>query len=102
MSDIPVLKESLIDKIERSLIEMVNLKTTTIVGTEQKGRAISTTRDIFQGDIKTIIHDDFIADESLKPIFDFHREREDMSVEIIDGNIKALKSLLELAKDLTA
>ncbi|MDH5258123.1 MAG: hypothetical protein OEX07_08935 [Gammaproteobacteria bacterium] len=102
---------SFINKLEESLTELVCLNIVTAVGPVSCAKngnditvkapdgikCISSTINVLDGDIDTLIHDDFTS-EKLKAVLDFHLEREKKGHEIITGNIKALVQLLELAK----
>ena len=88
------------DKVKESFDKLVKLEIKTAIGTEQNNRAIKTTIDLLQGDISTIIHDDFITKPELEPIYKFHLEREAQGIERVKGNIEAVKSALSLAKEL--
>jgi len=105
--------KSFIDKLEQSLTDLVSLNIVTAVGpvscvkiddkinvkipSSDGSKCISSTINLLDGDIDTLIHDDFMSDK-LRPVLDFHLEREKKGHEIIKGNINALKELLDLAK----
>lgn len=101
MAEIPTLKKSFEDKVSEKIEEIVTLKITTIVGTEEKGKKIQTTIDMIQGDIKTVIDEDFLKDDTLKPIYNFHSQREKQGTHIVKENISAIKEVISLADMLT-
>jgi len=108
--------KSFIDLLEQKLTDLVSLNIITAVGpvsctkigdkitvkipASDGSKCISSTINLLDGDIDTLIHDDFMS-EKLKPVLDFHLEREKKGHEIIKGNINALKELLDLAKSFT-
>lgn len=68
---------------------------TKIVGGEGTTKVIWTTINLAQGDITTVIDPEFQGDSG-KEIREFHKSRETQGLEIIRGNISALKELVSL------
>ncbi len=62
---------------------------------EGEVKQILTQVDLLGGDITTLLSDDFL-EAPYSQIRDFHAEREKHGHEIIEGNIKALKELMDL------
>jgi hypothetical protein len=96
--------KDLIDDISDKLDELKTLDIRTVVGDwdldkhKPKGDAkiIISRIDLLDGDITTAFGEEFL-DPPLDKIREYHAEREKKGMEIIDGNIKALKELVELA-----
>jgi len=104
MSSLTDFMKQIVDGVKH----LRTLEVTTVVGPtswdEEKQRityddkavkVIRTSIDLVQGDITTAFSEDFLSDPYAK-LRDFHAEREKRAQEIIDGNIKALKELIDL------
>jgi hypothetical protein len=105
---------SFLDTIKESVKNLKTLEIRTVVGNfkwddaqkkivykEEEVKLIMTQIDLLEGDITTSFSEDF-----LKPPYDeirkFHTEREKEAHAIIEGNLKALKELVELIRSLAA
>lgn len=73
-----------------------NPQTKKIEYAEGRVKSIITQIDLLEGDITTAFSEDFL-EEPYSRIRDFHAEREKHGQEIINGNIKALRELVDLA-----
>jgi hypothetical protein len=107
--------DTFIQKIEQSLNRLVTLNVVTAVGSAKveiknddsggaaskielsggSSKVIWTTIDLAQGDLTTVIDPDFQGDAG-KEVREFHKSRETQGLEIIRGNIAALKELVSL------
>jgi hypothetical protein len=83
------------EKIFEAINDLVSLKVTTTVNIGATPKSIVTTINLLEGDITTVMDDDFVSGpyQSLR---EFHQKREDQGQAIINGNVEALKSLLDL------
>jgi hypothetical protein len=99
---------SFIDTIIQKIENLKTLEIRTIIGNftwnEQekkidyeagKVKLIMTRIDLLEGDITTAFSEDFLK-EPYDKIREFHAEREKKGQEIIEGNLKALKELVDL------
>ncbi len=97
-----------ISDVKNSINNLKTLEIRTVIGKfkwndkdkkidykEGEVKQILTQIDLLEGDITTLLSDDFI-EEPYSQIRDFHAEREKRGQEIIEGNIKALKELIDL------
>jgi hypothetical protein len=98
--------------IETVLEKIDNLKTLeirTVIGNfkwnpekkkieyaEGRVKTILTQIDLLEGDITTAMSEEFLEEPYAK-IRDFHGDREKRGQEIIDGNLRALRQLIDLA-----
>ena len=103
----------ILEDIQNKLKDLVTLNIVTVVGDvayKQDGsnsepvvndgnnaRCISSSINLLDGDIKTLIHEALTTDE-FKNILDFHLSREKEGHNIIKGNIEALMELVKLAR----
>jgi hypothetical protein len=106
--------DSFIQKLERCMEALVTLNVVTAVGaatvdissdgaqtsnkialTGGSSKVIWTAIDLVQGDITTVIDPEFQGDAG-KELRDFHKSRETQGLEIMRGNISALKELVSL------
>ena len=106
--------DSFIQRLERCMDALVTLNVVTAVGaatvdiSNDGGKAtnkialvggsskvIWTAIDLVQGDITTVIDPEFQGDAG-KELRDFHKSRETQGLEIMRGNISALKELVSL------
>ena len=107
--------DAFIQKVEQSLNRLVTLNVVTAVGSAKveiksddaggantkielsggSSKVIWTSIDLVQGDITTVIDPDFQGDAG-KELREFHKSRESQGLEIIRGNIAALKELVTL------
>ena len=99
----------LLNDIQNALENMVTLEIVTAVGAvthskngidydwSKEAKVILTKFDLLQGDIKTVLHPDFVTGE-YQGLRDFHSEREKQGLATVRENIKALKELAELIK----
>ena len=99
---------SFIDTIIQKVENLGTLEIRTVIGKfkwnedtskidYQEGdvKVIMTQIDLVGGDITTAFSEEFLK-EPYDKIRDFHAEREKRGQEIIDGNLKALKELIDL------
>ncbi len=99
---------SLIQDAKNSVNNLKTLEIRTVIGKfkydakekkvdfkEGEVKQILTQIDLLEGDITTLMSDDFL-EAPYNQIRDFHAEREKRGQEIIEGNIKALKELINL------
>jgi hypothetical protein len=106
----------ILDDVKGKLNKLVHLRITTVVGhvtvnfnpdgsagevNAQEIKAISTNIDLLQGDITTSIDTEFITGQ-YQSLWEFHSAREKQAQEIVHENIKAVASLIQLIKDITA
>ena len=107
--------DSLMTRIKEALVNLVHLRIVTVVGVvtvalnndgsvkdveiEQKVKAISTCVDLLQGDITTVFDPEFVTG-SYKSLREFHAAREKEGHDIVEKNLKALRALFDLVKDL--
>jgi hypothetical protein len=101
--------QRIIKKISDAIEELVTLRITTAVGavdwTKDQGaqpancKAMESTINLLDGDIKTLIDQAFVTGD-FKDLRSFHQDREKQGHEIVQGNIAALKALLDLARSL--
>ncbi|MFZ5891743.1 MAG: hypothetical protein ACOY0T_11870 [Myxococcota bacterium] len=107
--------EGFIKQVEKSLERLVNLNVVTAVGSakveikSEQGSGASTSIELTgpstkviwtainlaQGDVTTVIDPDFQGDGG-RELREFHKSRESQGLEIIRGNISALKELVSL------
>lgn len=101
--------EGILEKITKALTDLVTLEIKTMVGEmtfnqsavpnfPAKPKAMYSKIDLLQGDITTVYDPEFITGE-FTSLREFHQEREKQGQEIIQGNIKALQSLVKLIKE---
>ncbi|MCP4986755.1 MAG: hypothetical protein GY928_12095 [Colwellia sp.] len=99
---------SFIQEVKNSVNNLKTLEIRTVIGKfkwdakekkvdykEGEVKQILTQIDLLEGDITTLLSDDFL-EAPYNQIRDFHAEREKRGQEIIEGNIKALKELISL------
>ncbi len=97
-----------IQDVKNSINNLKTLEIRTVIGKfkwddkekkigykEGEVKQILTQIDLLGGDITTLLSDDFLEAPYIE-IRDFHAEREKRGQEIIEGNIKALKELIDL------
>ncbi len=102
-------EKSFIDKVLEKIDDLKTLEIRTVIGNfkwnpekkkidyaEGKVKSIMTQIDLLEGDITTAFSEDFL-EEPYDKIRDFHAEREKRGQEIIDGNLKAVTQLVDLA-----
>jgi hypothetical protein len=94
-------------EIKNGVKQLQTLEVRTVVGPSKWDEAaqkiipdvtakiIMTSINLIQGDITTAFDQEFLADP-LNKVRDFHMEREKRAQEIINGNINALKELVNL------
>lgn len=105
------MAEDLLKKIQEKIEKMVTLEITTAVGevevdpasgkTNVKGPAMFSRIDLLQGDIVTAMHTEFVTGQYVD-LRAFHEERVKEGHAIVEGNIKALKALIELFRKANA
>lgn len=110
----------LITKIKESLVNLTTLEIITAVGQvrmkpkaesaeeisagfpdldyDHNPRVILTKIDLLGGDIKTVFHEEFVTG-NYQNLREFHAGREKEGYEIVQKNLEAIKSLLNLASD---
>ena len=105
---------SFLETVKQSIKNLKTLEIRTVIGNykwdeaqkkitykDDEVRLIMTQIDLLEGDITTSFSEDF-----LKPPYDeirkYHAEREKQGHEIIEGNLKALKDLVELVRGMAA
>jgi hypothetical protein len=115
----PDTLQSLLNKIQGALKNLVTLEIVTAVGhvrfkrkpgpaesgewdspdldDEQDYKAILTRIDLLQGDIKTVFHEEFVTGQ-YQSLRDFHAAREDKGHQIVRDNIEAIKDLVAMIK----
>jgi len=106
----------LMDKIKNALTELVTMEIITTVGQVnleikdkkivvtgirdiENCKTISTTINLFQGDIQTVCAPEFVTGE-YQSLREFHKSREEQGHEIIKDNIETLKELFLFAKEI--
>jgi len=62
-------------------------------------KIILTRIDLVQGDITTVYHQDYIGNDDLVFLRDYHDQQRDKGHEIVKENIEAVVSLIELWKN---
>ncbi|HSG15000.1 MAG TPA: hypothetical protein VLE70_01595 [Anaerolineae bacterium] len=113
--------DQLYDKVEAAVADLTTLKVVTAVGdvnlsqevvekdgvksqthaeTYQNAKAILSTIDLIDGDIMTVIDEVFINEGSYIPVRDDHLERIQSAQEIVEANVKLLKSLVDAVGDI--
>jgi hypothetical protein len=86
---------SLPDKIFNAIENLVELSITTAVKTGALTKSITTKINLLDGDITTEMDEEFVSG-SYVSLREYHQQREDQGHAIIDGNVEALKSLIDL------
>ena len=113
--------EQLYDKVEAAVADLTTLKVVTAVGdvnvsqkvvekdgaksethteTYQNAKAILSRIDLIDGDIMTVIDEVFVNEESYRTVRDDHLERIQSAQEIVEANVKLLKSLVDAVGDI--
>ncbi len=54
---------------------------------------------LIQGDITTVYHDAYITDDNYIALREYHDKQRDKGLEIVKGNLEAVKRLLDLLKE---
>ncbi|MEJ2265034.1 MAG: hypothetical protein P8X95_16435 [Anaerolineales bacterium] len=101
--------EGILEKITKALEDLVTLEIKTMVGEmtfnqseapnfPAKPKAMYSKINLLQGDITTVYDPEFVTGEYTN-LREFHQEREKQGQEIIQGNIRALQSLVKLIKE---
>lgn len=105
---------SFLDTIKENIKNLKTLEIRTVIGNfkwdeqqkrivykDEEVKLIMTQIDLLEGDITTSFSEDF-----LRPPYDeirkFHAEREKEAHAIIEGNLRALKGLVDLIRSLAA
>ena len=107
--------DGLMKRIQEALVNLIRLRIVTAVGVvtvalnndgsvkdveiEQNGKAISTCVDLVGGDMTTVFDPEFVTG-SYKSLREFHAAREKEGHDIVEKNLKALKALFDLVKEL--
>lgn len=105
---------SFLETVKESINNLKTLEIRTVIGNfkwdegqkkivfkDEEVKLIMTQIDLLEGDVTTSFSEDF-----LKPPYDeirkYHAEREKQGHEIIEGNLKALKELVQLVRSMAA
>lgn len=104
---------SFIDKLKASAENLVTLKITTAIGNAEPdpkapnnyvaakdAKVMHSSIDLLQGDITTIIPEDFMQ-PSLSAIRQYHQTREEAGQQIIKENISCIKELVLLVEKIS-
>lgn len=113
--------DQLYDRVEAAVADLTTLKVVTAVGdvnlsqevveengvksqkhaeTYQNAKAILSTIDLIDGDIMTVIDEVFINEKSYMAVRDDHLARIKTAQEIVEANVKLLKSLVDAVGDI--
>jgi hypothetical protein len=93
-------------RLSQAMENLVTLQIVTVVAEQidltnpksiASGKAIRTRIRLDQGDIVTEMHPDFVVDEKLGAVLQFHTERENNAQQIIQRNLDVLGSVLAFA-----
>lgn len=104
---------STLQSIKDGVGNLLHLTVLTVVGdvalTPDQSRladsSLEGTRKIFSriglldGDIQTVLSEDFVTNEAYVPLRDFHKDMVSQGNEIVRNNVQALKELVSLLKN---
>ena len=108
--------QKLLERVRSAVEDGLTLRVVTVVGDittdvqdDPKGKpvvkvsgddqpSITTVFDLVDGDVRTFVHRRFVEQEPMKPMLQFHEEREKLAHARVGENIKLLRELYTFVK----
>lgn len=114
-------QKALLKKIRAAVDDGLHLRVVTVVGditatqtlgdrdarwvvrgTQVEGAAdpaIETRMDLIDGDIRTAIHEKFVAEDKFRPVLQMHTDREKLAQQRLEKNLELVKQLYAFVRD---